>query len=105
MHSIIIDLLHSFLIILSSLVILNLAYPNCNAALYGTPPYDDCKNIFFDSSGNRGLESLDKKNHFFGAVGNPSRRPPDITRKGWDRRVDLPRRWHEREPLSHMQTR
>ncbi|KAG7007201.1 hypothetical protein G7Y79_00011g030990 [Physcia stellaris] len=71
--------------------------PTCNAALYGTPPYQDCQDIFFSRPGNKGLSSLDKKSHFFGAIGSPSRRPHDVLWKEWGMRVDLPRTWHDHE--------
>ncbi|KAL8903471.1 MAG: hypothetical protein Q9207_003906 [Kuettlingeria erythrocarpa] len=75
------------------------SYPHCNPALYGTPVEDDCRDIFFDRpwTGNKGLSSLDKKLHYFGAVGNPSSRPADVDRSSWSRRVDLPRTWHHGE--------
>ncbi|KAL8760784.1 MAG: hypothetical protein Q9184_003043 [Pyrenodesmia sp. 2 TL-2023] len=57
---------------------------------------NDCHDIFFDrpSTGNKGLASLDKKTHYFGAIGNPRTRPSDVNWRDWARRVDLPRTWH-----------
>ena len=71
-------------------------YPNCDPILYGTPPEDDCHDIFFDRpwTGNKGLESLDKETHYFGAAGDPSDRPNDVNRRRWARQVNLPRTWH-----------
>ncbi|KAL8652094.1 MAG: hypothetical protein Q9210_002886 [Variospora velana] len=73
------------------------AYPNCNPELYGTPDDADCHDIFFDrpQTGNKGLASLDKYTHYFGAAGNPSVRPADVERRHWARRVNLPRVWHD----------
>ena len=85
--------IQAFLILL---IPLTLAYPHCNPALYGTPKENSCHDIFFDRpwTGNKGLESLDKKTHYFGAVGNPRTRPADVERGQWARPVDLPRTWH-----------
>ncbi|KAL9015336.1 MAG: hypothetical protein Q9173_000046 [Seirophora scorigena] len=75
------------------------AYPNCNPALFGTPVENDCHDIFFDRpwTGNKGLASLDKYTHYFGAADYPSTRPADVARRHWERRVNLPRTWHDRE--------
>lgn len=97
--------LHSFLCRIFLLILLIpsiIAYPNCNPELYGTPWEDDCHDIFFDRpyTGNKGLASLDKKSHYFGAVGNPRSRPRDVGWKEWSRRVDLPRTWHDGQSSS-----
>ncbi|KAL9017041.1 MAG: hypothetical protein Q9185_005643, partial [Variospora sp. 1 TL-2023] len=73
------------------------AYPNCDPELYGTPDDADCHDIFFDrpQTGNKGLASLDKYTHYFGAAGNPSVRPADVERRQWARRVNLPKVWNK----------
>ncbi|KAL8972621.1 MAG: hypothetical protein Q9197_002694 [Variospora fuerteventurae] len=75
------------------------AYPNCDPELYGTPDDADCHDIFFDrpQTGNKGLASVDKYTHYFGAAGNPSVRPADVERRHWARRVNLPKVWNKRE--------
>ena len=67
----------------------------CNASLYGSPNPIDCLRILLDDhkAGTYGLESIDRKDHFFYTMGF-DQRPSDVTRAQWRNKVHLAQTTH-----------
>lgn len=67
----------------------------CNEALYGNPSHAACTDLLLHHyvTGQRGIESLDRQNHFFSALDSPQARPAHVSLWQWRNRVRLPRVW------------
>ncbi len=77
-------------ILISSLLSPTLAATLCNASLYGNPDPSDCLRTLLDDrkAGTRGLESLDRKDHFF-YTSEWDNKLSDVTPTQWRNRVYL----------------